>query len=69
MFKAEFGEIKEVVKDFRLAKELFKRQTVSPYVTPGLKGDTDVFSKLISFLVASKTGNVPQFNHQESSLG
>ena len=57
MFEAEFEDIKEVIKDFRIAKMMFKRPQTNSYVTPGMKSrDSDNFSKLMSFLMANQSG-------------
>jgi hypothetical protein len=37
MFKPEFDEIKESVKEFRIADEIFKRPILRQYAMPGVK--------------------------------
>ena len=54
MFDSEFEEIKEVIKDFWIAKVMFSKPKTNQYVTPGMKSrDSENFQKLISFLIAN----------------
>ena len=60
MYAEEFEEIKDVVKDFRFANELFKKKSsAKQYPTPGMSNSSnEIFARLMSFLVASKWGNI-----------
>lgn len=54
IFKNEFDEIKSIVKDFRMADDLFKKPLTRQYVMPGMKEER--FAKLISFLLLNQSG-------------